>query len=144
MAHKKTKSINPTTISAGETNEAKIEDLAERLLRRKYLHGHPTFIRMVLQDIDLHDRKNRDYAFGGRPLGNFERVASLVATYPGLKEHLDTREGVAILYMLKQLDAFLWATAKGHELSEGRPERLRDIDVYTTILRCMLEEEGTK
>ena len=102
---------------------------------RKFLHidsggkmstgGHPSFIPLTLEEIDLHARKNRDYAKGGDPLGNFKRVANILSNYPGLD--LSNPAVVAIVYALKQLDAALWMIANKYEGNvEGVDERLRE------------------
>lgn len=111
---------------------------AEEELRAVHPHGHPSFISKVLKDIELHSKKNHDYAAGGSPLGNFERVAAILSRYPNFP--ITTSAGIAMVYMLKQLDAVLWNMCQGHKLNvEGLEERLSDITVYSVILRCMLD-----
>jgi hypothetical protein len=112
-------------------------DVIEQL-RSVYPHGHPSFIKFILEDAALHSSKNRDYAFGGDPLGNFERVASILRNYPDFP--VASREGVVVLYMLKQLDAVFWNLCQGHKLNESLLERIRDITVYSVILRCMVQK----
>lgn len=111
----------------------------EDQLRAVYPHGDPQFIKEVIRDVELHSRKNADYAAGGDPLGNFKRVSSLLSNYPDLP--LSSHVGVALVYMLKQLDAVLWNLCQKHELNESAAERWRDITVYSVIIRCMLAKQ---
>jgi hypothetical protein len=95
----------------------------------------------------LHDAKNLDYAGGCRqgPLGNFDRVSSIVTMYPS-SDAWGTPPGIALTYMLKQLDAALvmFTTAKQSVTGEGLRERLRDIATYAIILEELLEREENK
>lgn len=103
------------------------------------LFGHPRFYELSSAENDLHSRKNRDYAGGGVPMGNFERVAKFLEMYPGFP--LATPFGVGIVYMLKQLDAAMWLLATKREGQvEGVAERLGDIGVYAKLVRIMYEE----
>ena len=108
-------------------------------LRNLYPHGHPDFLPITLGELDLHSKKNHDYAAGGDPLGNFDRVASILALYPGLD--LADRRVVALVYALKQLDTVLWGLAKRivHKV-EGLNTRLGDISVYAKLVMCMNTE----
>lgn len=110
------------------------------LLREVFPHGHPEFLPTTIAQLELHSEKNHDYALGGSPLGNFERVAAILALYPGLNP-ADKRV-VALTYALKQLDAVLWGIAKGirHKV-EGLIPRLQDIAVYANIVICMVKDE---
>lgn len=105
--------------------------------------GHPKFYELTEQENELHSKKNHDYAGGGRPLGNFERVSTICSLYPGL----DTgdQEVVTLIYMLKQLDAVLWNLSNKHELKmEGRPQRYIDISIYAKLANIMCQEQGEK
>lgn len=107
-------------------------------LVRKY--GHPTYFKLLDQQAELHERKNRDYAGGGTPLGNFERVGAILALYPGLP--VNKPAIVALVYALKQLDAVLFAASVKRELLVDSPqERLTDVAVYTNIAICAIEDE---
>ena len=108
-------------------------------LRARFPHGHPEFLPITLSEAKLHSEKNFDYASGGSALGNFERVAKILELYPGFPTASPI--GVAIIYMLKQLDAVLWGLAKGikHKV-EGFDSRLADISVYSKIVRCMFRD----
>lgn len=104
-------------------------------------YGHPRFYELTELESELHSRKNYDYANGGDPLGNFERVSKILALYPGFPHA--TKAGVAVEYALKQLDAAMWSMAKGYELkTEGIAGRLTDISVYMKIALICLEEDS--
>lgn len=102
--------------------------------------GHPRFYELLKEESKLHSMKNKDYARGGNPMGNFNRVASTLAQYPGLD--LSKPEVVAMVYMLKQLDASLWMISQGFEGDvENVGTRMGDVSVYSKIIRILHEEE---
>jgi hypothetical protein len=108
-------------------------------LRILYPNGHPNFITLTVDEMDLHSRKNHDYSHGGSPVGNFTRVAQIIALYPGID--WTKPQNVALFYMFKQLDAALWMEAKGHTaVVEGQDDRWRDVSVYAKIIRLLLRE----
>jgi hypothetical protein len=108
--------------------------------------GHPRFYELVKDITDLHDRKNTDYASGTKegPLGNFERVSVITKLYPGFD--WDSAFGVAMIYMLKQLDAAFTLRSQKREsvTGEGIATRLRDVTVYSLIGQILVEEENGK
>jgi len=104
-------------------------------------NGHPRFYELTKHEEDMHSRKNSDYAGGGRPMGNFERVSQILKLYPGFP--LDTPYGVSIVYTLKQFDAAMWLLCTGREGQvEGIADRLGDISVYAKLIRIMYEERN--
>jgi hypothetical protein len=107
-------------------------------------YGHPRFYDLLRDIGELHNKKNFDYADGGDqgPLGNFRRIASIKELYPPTFEWA-TPTGVALTYMLKQLDAalMLLTTGKTSKTGEGMSERLRDIAIYA-LLSIILNEEA--
>lgn len=106
----------------------------------KNFKGHPDFYKLTEDEIKLHSEKNSDYARGGDPLGNFNRVSAIKCLYPGLP--WDSPAGVALGYMLKQLDAAFWMLAKGYEGSvENIDARLRDVHVYVKLARILHAQE---
>jgi hypothetical protein len=117
---------------------ADLEKIKEEL-KREFPHGHPDFIALTLEELDLHSKKNRDYSFGGNPLGNFTRVAAILSNYPNLK--LNDPTIVALVYLFKQLDAVLWLLNTDREGQvEGVDERLKDIHVYAKLARILYKE----
>ena len=119
------------------------EPVIDRLmdaLREEYPNGHPAFIPMSLDEVRLHSRKNADYAGGGNPLGNFNRVASILSCYPDLD--LTRPAVVAIIYALKQLDAILFAMNENRISNvESLEDKLRDLSVYAKLVKILLSEE---
>lgn len=110
-------------------------------LQQEYPHGHPEFLPMLLEKMKLHSDKNHDYAAGGRPLGNFERVADIFKLYPGLR--LSDPLVVMLAYAMKQIDATLWGISAGIDQKiEGPIERLGDVLVYAGIAICALKDRA--
>jgi hypothetical protein len=108
-------------------------------LKKKYPHGHPKFLDLVLDEIRLHSDKNHDFAKGGNPLGNFNRVGAILDLYPGLKP--GDPVVVAVTFALKQLDASLWMLSQDYSAKvEGHTERWRDIAIYAKIIPILIEE----
>ena len=101
------------------------------------MKGHPLFYELTEEEIKLHDEKNADYAGGGDPLGNFKRVSALLKIWgfdisPTL---------VALIYALKQQDAYMWMLSQGYEGKvENIDTRLRDDHVYKKIARILHRE----
>ena len=112
-------------------------------MRADHPYGHPDFIPLSLAEVTLHSDKNHDYAIGGPPLGNFERVGTILALYP----HLNPADPkvVALVYLLKQLDAVLWGLDQKIEHKvEGLLPRLRDISIYAKLVMCIVEDQRQK
>ena len=105
--------------------------------------GHPRFYEILDQQAKLHSTKNTDYAKGGKQgtLGNFHRVSSIMQLYPGMD--WDSPFGVALCYMLKQLDAalILRSTKRDSITGEPIPSRLLDVSTYSSIATVLFEEE---
>uniref|UniRef100_A0A6H2A1Q4 Uncharacterized protein n=1 Tax=viral metagenome TaxID=1070528 RepID=A0A6H2A1Q4_9ZZZZ len=99
--------------------------------------GHPLFYELTEEEIELHDAKNKDYAHDGDPLGNFKRVSALLKIWgfdisPTL---------VALIYALKQQDAYMWMLSQGYEGEvENVDTRLRDDHIYKKIARILHRE----
>lgn len=91
---------------------------------------------MAVDELAMHARKNHDYARGGDRMGNFRRCASFFSMYPNLK--LSDPRVFTISLMMKQLDAVLWAMNQGGEQAvESIDDKLRDIHIYTKIVRVI-------
>ncbi len=106
--------------------------------------GHPRFYEILEERAELHSKKNTDYAAGGKQgaLGNFIRVSTIMKLYPGFD--WDSPFGVAMVYMLKQLDAaFILRSTKRESITgEPIPSRLMDMSTYTDIAQVLVEEEN--
>ena len=115
------------------------KDIIEEL-RKLFPHGHSRFIDLTIAEMDLHSRKNHDYAHGGDPLGNFDRVATILSLYPDLDPSEPST--VAIIYLCKQFDAAMWQQSQKHStVVEGNDERWGDISVYAKIIRLLKHKE---
>lgn len=112
------------------------EVLLDEVLKKQYPNGHPKFAEFSFDELRLHDRKNKNYAGGGSPLGNFTRVARIMANYPNLQQG---DPAVALIGMvMKQIDNVLWALNNARFYTEPSiDEHLQDISVYMKILRCI-------
>lgn len=131
--------VAEATVSSPVSSISELQKAIEAL-RLLYPHGHKAFLPITVKEAALHSDKNHDYAMGGSALGNFERVSSILALYPKLK--LSDPKVVALVYMLKQLDATLWGLNSNIEHKvEGILPRLQDISVYTKIVMCMVEDK---
>jgi hypothetical protein len=109
----------------------------------KKQYGHPMFYDLTKQEEILYNIKNHDYAAGGNPLGNFDRVAAIEQLYPGMD--WASPEGVTITYLLKQFDAALWIMLQGHEAKvEGPIKRWQDVSVYAKIIMIHLITKSKK
>lgn len=103
--------------------------------------GHPRFYEILEELAQLHSDKNHDYSAGGDPLGNFYRVANILSQYPGLQ--LNDPAVVALVYLLKQLDAFMWMKSNGHLAKvEGLGGRIRDVSVYAILIEILEEKQS--
>lgn len=102
-------------------------------LRETFPNGHKRFYEILLDLMDLHNRKNRDYATKEDPLANFKRVAEWCKKYKLLTPGNEELK-VAIIYSLKQWDAALKLVGDNTEGQvEGIPDRLRDVAVYAVL-----------
>lgn len=115
-----------------------VDKRALTLLAGLFQHGHPSFIPMCLEEMELHSRKNADYARGGDPLGNFYRVSDTLRSYG-----IDLSPAqVAFVYMMKQIDVAGRMLGQGYEgQAEGILSRLQDIGVYAKLITILRKEE---
>ncbi len=104
-------------------------------MRENFPNGDPEFYRITAEELEMYNVKNKDYAGGGKdPNGNFNRVATTLAMYPGLK--LSDPRVISLVYMMKQLDQVFWSLNRGYEGEvEGLDARLADIHIYAKITR---------
>ncbi len=105
-------------------------------LKAKFPNGHDDFIPLCLEEIELHSNKNRDYAHGGDPLGNFNRVSEMLKAW---NIQLTPYE-VAWIYFLKQVDAV--GNMLGNDYMgtvEGVKQRLLDISVYAKLVAILYD-----
>jgi len=128
--------LNSKTPSAG-IDEMKLH----KLLREAFPHGHVDFNPMTLKEMKLHSEKNYDYAAGGDPLGNFNRVAAILGQYKGLS--LSDPTVIAIVYAMKQIDACLWMLSQKREGKiEDVNSRLGDVSVYVKLAMILHKQKS--
>jgi hypothetical protein len=118
-----------------QLNDRIIELLTEKTLTPTY--GHPQFDKFMDDLKKLHSEKNRGYASGGAPLGNFDRTAHIMENYPRFP--ITTPTGVLMMYVLKHYDRVMYDLNRGLDPSD---DSLRDITVYVTIVRCILHDNN--
>ena len=111
-------------------------EILKGLVSEHFPHGDPEFYNITTDELDLYNRKNKDYAGGGDPNGNFKRCAAFWSQYPGVR--LSDPRVVALSYMMKQLDQVCWSLSRGYEGAiEGLDERFVDIHIYAKIARVI-------
>ena len=145
------KIMQPTNVDKTEASSTGTRDAMfpltslkaiEQQLRSLFHSGHKSFISKSLEEIALNSLKNGDYAGAGDPLGNFKRVAEMLRNcYP-----LETPwrpSLIALIYMLKQVDAVMLALCSGNVdlKAESLQDKLRDISVYAKLINILLAEE---
>jgi len=109
-------------------------------LKERFPYGHPRYVDLTLEELELHNAKNHDFAGGGDPLGNFYRTSIIKKLYPGFD--WDSPFGSAIGLMLKQFDSMMWLRSQKIEAKvEGIPARLKDITIYMKLAILLYEEE---
>ena len=95
-----------------------------------------TYEELTERELELYKAKNKDYTRGGDRFGNFNRVSTILSLYPKLS--LAKPRVIALVYMLKQLDAALWMLSEGYEGAvENIDTRLTDVHVYAKIARLL-------
>ena len=109
-------------------------------IRKEFPYGHQKFYEYLLDHMDLHNRKNRDYATQDDPLANFKRVGEWGRKYKLLTPGHEAAK-VGILYAMKQWDAALKLLGDNDEGQvEGIQERLDDVAVYATLIKILYGE----
>ncbi len=112
-------------------------------LKELFPYGHPEFIPLLMQVMQLHSDKNFDYAGGGDPLGNFDRVADFFGMYPNFPT--DKSEAIPIINAQKQIDCICWSICQHKDPKvEKLSRRSMDVVVYYLILtiKLMAIEQG--
>ena len=101
------------------------------------------FKDLTQKELELYQKKNKDYTQGGDTFGNFKRVSCILSLYPKLS--LSDPQVVAMVYLMKQLDAALWMLSEGYEGKiENVDTRLTDVHVYAKIARLLGGNNGSK
>lgn len=137
----------------GRYTELELRDLSSQShgdepvgFRTLYPGGHPRFYEILQKQAELHDRKNTDYAKGSAQgaLGNFHRTSTIMQLYPGM--NWTSPEGIALNYMLKQLDAALVLKSTNRNSVTGEPfeARMLDVAVYANLAIILSEAQCDK
>ena len=94
--------------------------------------GHPDFYKLTDEEIELHNKKNYQYANQSDPLGNFKRTAKL--TKKLFKDGINIPLAVAMVLMSKQVDAVYDMVGENKENTiESIEDKFRDISVYSKL-----------
>jgi len=103
------------------------------------MKGHPLYEKLTKDELKLHAEKNQDYTKGGDPLGNFKRVSAVLKIWG-----FDIPpELVALIYALKQQDAYMWMMSHGYEGKiENIDARLQDDHIYKKLARIIRMESN--
>ena len=108
--------------------------------KNKY-HGHPDFYKLTEGEIELHNKKNYQYASDKDPLGNFRRVGVLchkVLNNPNIPDNIK----IGMVLMAKQIDAVYDIIGEGKQNTvESVEDKFRDISVYSKINHIMYREQ---
>jgi hypothetical protein len=101
--------------------------------------GISSYEELTQKELELFNRKNKDYTKGGDSWGNFKRVSAIKRLYP--KMDWASPRGTCLDYMLKQLDSAMWMMSEGYEGEvETIDTRLQDVHVYAKIMRLLGRE----
>ena len=107
---------------------------------KKY-HGHPDFYKLVKEEIELHNKKNYQYANTKDPLGNFKRTARLADKL--IKDGINKPLAVAMILMSKQIDAVYDIVGESKKNTiEGLEDKFRDISVYSKLCIILNKEKN--
>lgn len=120
----------------------KCHNLFERntmeLLKGK-IPGHPKFTKILLEIWMLHLRKNRQYASGINPLGNFDRCGAMTAKL--FKPEINKSLAICLAYMSKQIDGVIEMVGESKkDCPDELKDKLMDIACYTIIAMILNEE----
>lgn len=107
-------------------------------MRTREFHGHPDYLKLTEDELQLHSAKNKDYAKFGDPLGNFKRVSDILKIW-GYNISPDL---VALIFALKQQDAVMWQMSHGYASEcDSQDERMADNHVYWKIARILRQQK---
>lgn len=106
-------------------------------------YGHPLFNVIVEEIKALHEEKNRQYASGDDPLGNFRRTGQIISKL--LKPGIDPSLASCLAFMSKQVDGVyeLFGESKENTI-DSLEDKLQDIAIYSIIGMIMVRESRTK
>jgi len=109
-------------------------------MKSKKYYGHPDFYKLAEAEIELHNKKNYQYASDKDPLGNFRRVGILchkILNNPDVPDNIK----VGMVFMAKQIDAVYDMIGEGKtDTIESIEDKFRDISVYSKINNILYRE----
>jgi hypothetical protein len=118
---------------------ADLTDSLHDALRERFKHVDKNVFEQLVDEMELYEHKNADYARVGDKHGNFARVSALKRLYP--KMDWAGPIGTALDYGMKQFDAAMMMLSNGYEGTvENVDTRLRDWILYLEIVRAMHKE----
>ena len=107
--------------------------------------GHPKFFKLLEEMADLHERKNKQYASGEDPLGNFKRGSQICKKFfhPNIqKDPVKLAAAYCLVLATKQIDGAIEIIAEGKKNTpDSISEKLRDVLVYFGIADCIFADE---
>jgi len=107
-------------------------------IRKDFPNVDQEVFNQLIDELDLYEQKNADYAKVGDKHGNFLRVSAIKRIWPNMD--WSSPVGTAISYGLKQFDAAMQMISEGYEGGvENKDTRLRDWVIYLEIARSMLK-----
>ena len=102
-------------------------------------YGHKLFYKVCEELMDLHSRKNYQYATVDNPLGNFERCGEMTKVL--FKADITPSLAVLLAYMSKQWDGVLQMVGLGKtEVADQLEDKFFDLACYSIIAIVKLRE----
>lgn len=108
------------------------EDFIKKIKKLKYFQGDPIFYELILESIELHARKNHDYAIDGDPLSNLRACEALgISAYKGVLIRLQDKYSRLIELSRKE------AAVK----EESVEDTLKDMAIYSLLAITLLRRD---
>lgn len=126
----------------------KLEERFKEIVRD--FHGHPKFLEIVGDIVELHSQKNKQYAGKSDPLGNFRRGSNIIYKLlsPNFRDDEFRKQiAYALCLVSKQIDGAVEIIGESKENTfDSLYEKLRDCMVYFGIMMAMekMREQSVK
>jgi len=105
----------------------------------KPLGGHPRFYALRAKNEELYSAKHYQYATDADPMSNFRLCGNLI--HKLLKPGVNPTIAAALTLMSKQIVGVYEIVGEGKENTiESLEDKLRDIEIYASILQVLVEE----
>jgi len=106
-------------------------------------YGHTEFYKVCEELMDLHSRKNYQYATVDNPLGNFNRCGDMTKIL--FKPEVDPSLAILLAYMSKQWDGVLQMVGLGKsEVCDQLEDKFFDLACYSIIAIVKIRERRNK